>query len=121
MQMNLAERNEKIFAMRESGATYRQIADSYGLCVESVRRIYLKLKDKKENSESYPTFKKLVSKRVQNALTWHFQSESILENPQIIADMDSGKLLKIYNLGRKSLKEIEDALRTIGCMKKARG
>ena len=119
--MNLSERNEKIFAMRESGATYRQIADSFGICVERARCIYLKLKENKENSDSYPTFKKLVSKRVRNALTWHFQSESILENPQIIADMGSGKILKIHNIGRKSLKEIEDALRTIGFVKKARG
>jgi hypothetical protein len=114
--MNLPERDENIFAMRETGAKYSKIAQAYDISVERARQIYLKLKGKKDNFDSYPLLKKQLSKRVQIALIEYFGSEDILENPQMIADMGVSKILKIKKIGRKALKEIAIALRAAGCI-----
>jgi len=86
--MNLPERNEKIFAMRETGAKYGEIAKAFDISKASVRQIYLKLKEIKDNYDSYTLLKKLLSRRVQIILIEYFGSEDILENPQMI---DSGQ------------------------------
>jgi hypothetical protein len=112
--MNLAERDEKIFAMRETGATYREIANSFDISDGRAWQICLKLKERKDNFDSYPVFKKRLSKRFQRALTEYYGSEDILENPQIIAGMSVGKILQIKKIGRKALKEISNALNEVG-------
>ena len=114
--MNLPERDEKIFAMREAGASCREIANAFDISRSRVQQIHSKLKDRKDNFDSYPLLKKRLSKRVRSALTKHFGSEDILENPQMIADMSISNLLRIKNIGRKSLKEITIALREAGCV-----
>jgi hypothetical protein len=38
--MKLPERNEKIFAMRESGATYSKMAKDFDISIERARQIY---------------------------------------------------------------------------------
>lgn len=116
--MNLPERDEKIFAMRETGATYSKVAKAFDISVERARQIYLQLKEKKDNFDSYPVLKKRLSKRVQRALTDHFGSKDILENPQTIADMGVGKILQIKNIGRKSLREIAISLRAADCIER---
>lgn len=112
--MNMQERNEKIFAMRESGASYAQIAKDFDVSVERVRQIYLRLKELKDNFDSYPIFKKRLSKRVQHALTKYYGSEEILENPSILAAINPGELWKIRDIGKKSIHEIARALREAG-------
>ena len=114
--MNLPERNEKIFAMRETGAKYSKIAKAFDISVERARQIYLKLKERKDKFDSYPTLKKQLSKRVQTALTEYYGSEDILKNPQMIADMGVSKILKIKKIGRKALNEIAIVLRAAGCI-----
>jgi len=112
--MSLAERNEKIFNMRETGAEYSKIAKDYDISIERARQIYLQLKERKDNFDSYPVLKKRLSKRFQRALTEYYGSEDILENPQIIAGMSVGKILQIRKIGRKALKEITNALHEAG-------
>jgi DNA-directed RNA polymerase alpha subunit len=114
--MDLSERTEKIFNMRETGAKYSEIAKDHNISLERVRQIYLKLKELKDNFDSPVVFKKRLSKRIKRALTEYYGSEDILENPQIIADMSVGKILRIKNIGRKSLKEISNALNEVGCI-----
>jgi len=112
--MNMHERNEKIFAMRESGATYSKMAKDFDISIERARQIYLRLKELKDNFDSYPTFKKRLSKRVQHALTSYYGSEEILENPRIIAAISPRELEKIPNIGKISMHEIARALREAG-------
>lgn len=113
--MNLPERDEKIFAMRETGATYSKIAEAFDISRSRAQQIHTKLKDIKDNFNLYPALKKRLSKRIQTALIEYFGSEDILQNPQTIADMGVSKILQIKNIGRKSLKEIAMVLRAVGC------
>ncbi len=112
--MNLSERDEKIFNMREAGAKYIEIAKDFDISRSRAQQIYFKLKELKDNFDSPVVFKKRLSKRIKRALTEYYGSEDILENPQIIADMSVGKILRIKNIGRKSLKEISKVLNEVG-------
>jgi DNA-directed RNA polymerase alpha subunit len=42
-----------------------------------------------------------------------------LENPQIIADMSVGKILRIKKIGKKSLNEITNALHEAGYVERS--
>jgi len=64
----------------------------------------------KEVYETLPPLRKLLSKRTQKVLDNYFKGKSILENPQKIADLGWNQMLKIKNIGRKSLREISFAL-----------
>ena len=64
-----------------------------------------------------PPLKRKLSKRTQKALFKHFGSESILEEPQKIALLGSLQILRINNVGRKSLREISSALFSLGIIK----
>jgi len=64
-----------------------------------------------------PPLKRKLSKRTQKARVKHFGSESILEEPQKIALLGSLQILRINNVGRKSLREISSALFSLGIIK----
>jgi len=64
-----------------------------------------------------PPLKSKSTKRTQKALIKHFGSESILEEPQKIALLGSLQILRINNIGRKSLREISSALCSLGIIK----
>jgi hypothetical protein len=51
-----------------------------------------------------------VSKRLQTALQYNLYNQNLLENPEQIAALGSKKILRIKNIGRKSIKELADAL-----------
>ena len=55
--------------MKENGTTYRTLARTFNISSARVREIYLRIKDRKDNFDSWPPLKKLLSYRVQNALT----------------------------------------------------
>jgi len=116
--MNLPERDEKIFAMREARASCCEIANAFDISRSRVQQIHSKLKDRKDNFDSYPLLKKQLSRRVQIALTEYFGSEDILKNPQMIADMGVNKILKIRKIGKYSLNEIAIALLAAGCIER---
>ena len=71
----------------------------------------------KEVFENLPPLRKLLSKRTQKVLDNYFKGENILENPQKIADLGWNKMLKIKNIGRKSLREITFALYDLNYIK----
>jgi len=67
--------------------------------------------------ETLPPLKRKLSKRTQNALVNHFGSESILEEPSKIAFLGPLQILRVNNVGRKSLREISSALCSLGIIK----
>ncbi len=112
------ERNEKIYILRENGATLSDIAKMYNINRERVRQIYFREKERKEdNPDSYPPFKKLLSKRIQTVLKKHFKGEHIFYDPQRIANLGKNKIRRIRNIGKKSIRELAISLHTLGLIK----
>lgn len=115
--MDQFERDEKIYVLRENGTTFAKIAKISGVSRERTRQIYLRAKDRKENFDSWAPLKKLLSNRTQTILNKSFMNENILENPQKLASLGKIKLLKIKNIGIKTIKDLAAALQALGFIK----
>ncbi len=114
---DLIQRNERIFIQHEQGDTYKEIAALFGISPERVNQICSREKRRFERRQSVPTLKTLVSKRLQTALQYNLYNQNLLENPEQIAALGSQKILRIRNIGRKSLKELADALLRLGLIR----
>jgi hypothetical protein len=108
--MNLEKREEEIYKLRNQGATFSHIASAFSISRSRAQQLYVRKKYMKEVFETLPPLRKLLSKRTQKVLDNYFKGENILENPQKIADLGWNSMLKIKNIGRKSLREITFAL-----------
>jgi hypothetical protein len=108
--MNLEKREEEIYKLRNQGATFSHIASAFSISRSRAQQLYVRKKYMKEVFETLPPLRKLLSKRTQKVLDNYFKGENILENPQKIADLGWNRMLKIKNIGRKSLREITFAL-----------
>ena len=117
--MNFSSRDENIYLLRKSGITYAGIAKTYGISRGRVQQIYFKLNDFKENGDSWPPLKRILSSKAQNALIHCFKDEQILEKPEKILSSLSYSVLrtKIQFIGKKTAKEISQALITLGLLK----
>ena len=112
--MDLDQRNERIFIQHEQGGTYKKIAALFGISPERVKQICSREKRRFERRQSVPTLKTLVSHRLQTALQYNLYNQNLLENPEQIVALGSQKILRIRNIGRKSIKELADALFRLG-------
>jgi DNA-directed RNA polymerase alpha subunit len=115
--MNLGKREEEIYKLRNEGATFSDIASAFNISRSRAQQLYARVKYMKEVFETLPPLKKLLSKRTQKVLDDYFKCENILENPQKIADLGWEQMLKIKNIGRKSLREITFALYDLSYIK----
>ena len=116
--MDIAKRNEKIYRMRESGVTYTEISKTFNISLERVRQIYFRSKYLKDNEDIAPPLKKLLSSRIRNGLIIGFKDEHIFANPEkIINETTLKDLRKVQNVGKKSIKELVDAMITLGYIK----
>jgi hypothetical protein len=116
-KIDLAERNERIFALRENGNALNEIGNLFHLSKERVRQIHLEIKEKKENFDLWPPLKKVFSRRIQNALESYFVGSDILGNPQKIVAAGRDGIERIKNIGKKSIREIALALYELGYIK----
>jgi hypothetical protein len=114
---NLPKRDERIYNLRIRGASFAEIGKIFNISRERVRQLYLKMKDRKENSHSWPPLKKLLSNRTKNALNVYFKDGSIMENPQKIVDLGPEEIRRIKNIGEKSMSELAVILRALGFIK----
>ena len=115
--MDKDKRENEIYELREQGLTYSHIASLFDISRSRAHQIFRIAKYKRDNLETLPPLKRKLSKRTQNALVKHFGSESILEEPQKIALLGSLQILRINNVGRKSLREISSALCSLRIIK----
>jgi hypothetical protein len=99
------DRNEQIFLLRKAGQSFSTIASMYEISIQRVRQLYYQVKERKDNWDSWPLLKKVLSTRSQNCLINHFGDEDILDKPQKIAEIGMIKLARIKNMGVKSLYE----------------
>lgn len=116
--MIISARNEQIYELRKGGLTYREIAEKYSISNNRAKQLYNKVRDFKENYDSYPPLKKLLSTRMKDALVRYFNGEHIFNNPEIIIkEVTMSDLKKVQNIGQKSRQELVDALITLGYLK----
>ncbi len=111
------ERDDLVYKLRKEGATFRHIASLLNISGGRVAQIYSRVREKKEDFETWPPLKQMLSTRPQTALTIYFKSASILEDPQRIAELGRTNILKIKNIGLKSIYEIASALYNLRSIK----
>jgi hypothetical protein len=114
-----SERNENIYKLKKSGLTYNQIAEMYSICSQRVIQIYFKVREYKENYDSYPPLKKILPTLTQRALTFYFNDEHILEHPEkiIIGTKFSDLRRKAPCIGKIGANRISQALIDLGYLK----
>ncbi len=108
------KRNHEIYLMRKAGKTLEEIGEKYGLTRERIRQLYEAQRKKHEMINTWTAFRKMLSARSQKCLITHFGSEDIFSHPEEIASKSYTELLRIKNIGKKSIEEIIDTLRKLG-------
>ena len=111
------ERNQNIFKLRQQGKTFKHIGSLYNIGLSRVGQIYHREKENYDNADKWPPLKKMLSTRTQHYLENYFEElgyKNILNTPQKIAEMNRKELLRIKNLGDKSVTELLNALYELG-------
>lgn len=67
-----------------------------------------------ENFDSWPPLKKLLQRHTQAILNRVFKNENILDYPKKLAELGSKKLLRMNFFGRKTVRYLAKALKTLG-------
>lgn len=106
--------HKRIFDLRNSGYNYSKISKKLNVSYDYARNIYFKMAVKSENTDVISKFQKSLSQRAQNALIDYFGGIDIFINPNRLADSGKNRLLKIKNLGRKTINEIASSLEKHG-------
>ena len=106
--------HKRIFDLRNSGYSYSKISKKLNVSYDYARNIYFKMAVKPENTDVISKFQKSLSQRAQNALIDYFGGIDIFINPNRLSDYGKKKLLKIKNLGRKTINEIASSLEKHG-------
>ncbi len=115
-KIDRTERDERIYELRAGGASFAEIARQFGISREGARRIFLRMREQKELHPTWPPLRKMLSNRICKALHLHFNDDRILEDPRKIADAGRDRVRRIKNIGEKSVRELADALRALGCI-----
>jgi hypothetical protein len=117
--MIFSTRDEDIYNLRKSGVTYGKIAEKYSISIMRVRQIYSRVREYKEEYDSYPSLKKLLPVLTQNGLIRWFNDKSILDKPdKIITSTNYYELYKKAQLiGKVGANKISQALIELGYLK----
>lgn len=114
---DLKKRDKKIFELRQQGKTFKDIASLFNIGATRASQIYWREKYKSDNFDKWPYLKKVLSSRTQNGLVRYFEHlgyEDILNNPKEIAKLSEKEILRIKDLGKKSVAELLNALHALG-------
>jgi hypothetical protein len=112
--MNMDQRDERVWRMRKEGATFSQIAERFDISPGRAQQIYRQTEDKIENDEKWPPLRKELPVRIQNVLIKVFGNEEIFKNPEKLASMGADVFITWQNIGRKSVNQLNDALQSLG-------
>jgi len=112
--MDMNQRDEEICRMRREGIPLSQIAKRFDISRTRAEQIFRQRQDKEENYARWPPLKRMLPARVQNILIKVFGSEEILNNPERLASMGPEVFGKWRNMGRKSIKQLMEALESLG-------
>ena len=123
---NPVSRNQQIFAAHRAGAGIRQIARDYGITRQAVSQICVKMVDRIEADEvrahnvellrrgadplTIPIDGLNFSVRLRNTLC---ENEGLYSLGEVFT-RNRAELLRTRNFGRKSLRELEEFLESVG-------
>jgi transcriptional regulator with XRE-family HTH domain len=108
--MNTKQRNEEIYRLRREGMSFSEIAGRFGISSAYVQQIW---REQIDNFEKWPPLKQMLPVRLQLALQGAFGSE-IFEHPEKLASMDHRVFLRMRNVGTRSIKQLREALESLG-------
>ncbi len=131
MKGNVSERNIDIFVKYYNGRTLDSLAEEYGVTRERIRQIakksirYIKclghndigINDMKLSTRAYRALVRYMACEEGHKFTFNYsypESCPVLSVDKVLELYNSGKLLKIRNLGIKSILEIADQLMNLG-------
>ena len=112
--MNIDQRDEEIWRLRREGIPFSEIAARFDISPSRAQQVSRRRQDKIDNFDKWPPLKRILPIRVQNVLVKVFGSEEILKNPEKLASMGHDAFLTWRNLGRKSARELVNALESLG-------
>lgn len=98
--------------MYEQGMSSRMIADHFGISTTRVKQIIEAEQREVSISEQWP-FCTLLSNRTRNRLYENFGDE-VFANPRIVFEYGRNNLVRLKNVGRNTLREIDSALYHMG-------
>ena len=108
--MNTKQRNEEIYRLRREGVSFSEIGGRFGVSRARVQQIW---REKIDNFEKWPPLKQMLPVRLQNALQGAFGNE-IFEHPEKLVSIDHNSFLTMRNVGRRSIKQLIEALESLG-------
>ena len=108
------DRDEEVWRLRKEGVPLTQIATRFRISRSRVQQICRQKQDRVDNFQNWPPLKRILPGRVQNVLIKTFGSAEILNCPEKLASMGPEVFYKWRNIGRKSVKQLIDALESLG-------
>ena len=117
--MIIRNRYEEIYELKKAGLTFKEIAKKYSISGTMARHIYIKIREFKENYDSYPPLRKLLPTLTQRGLIHWFDDVHILEHPEkIIAKTRLSDLRrKAPCIGKIGANKLSQALIDLGYLK----
>ena len=123
--MKYIERKKVAWDLRQSGKTFREIAEFFGFSIERARQLVFSHKHRIESLSNNIFIRELQEidsphlTRSLNCLRNHFGDIETLD-PHEIASLGFKELLKIKNFGKKCGYDVAIALENIGVIKDAK-
>ena len=108
------DRDEEVWRLRKEGVPLIQIATRFRISRSRVQQICSRKKDRMDNFHKWPPLKRILPGRVQKVLIKTFGSAEILNFPEKLASLGPEIFYKWRNIGRKSVKQLIDALESLG-------
>jgi len=108
------DRDEEVWRLRKEGVPLIQIATRFHISRSRVLQICRQKQDRMDNFHKWPPLKRILPGRVQKVLIKTFGSEEILNFPEKLASLGPEIFYKWRNIGRKSVKQLIDALESLG-------
>lgn len=107
--MNIEERNKKIIKLKESGKTFRDIADRFDLCPTRIRMIYEREMEIEGRIKEYGD-QSIYTLNLPNNISYAIERYGYNTIPELEKLIDSGEISKVRNIGVRSIEIIKEKL-----------
>lgn len=116
--MKMSDRDLEICKLKEEGYSVSHLAIKYDISRSRVYQIYETYLERKQEAETSPPLKKLLTVRMRNALMYYFEDESIYTDPERIMSFSLRDYSRVQNVGKKALESLVKGMLALGYVKK---